>query len=331
MRSTRLASAAAVAMVAVGGVALVADVSAGAASGPGSGLRPANTPGPTIVSEYPPNPVPSHPGPSPIPPTPTPVPPTPGPPLPATAWACRPGTAKAGLRIDVSGSVCARFANGRWQGRTTLRLVNRGPAVDGVAYLFHDVLPEQPTFNPTTVTFHLPALGSLIIPLSVVGTPTPDNTAAWIQAMVQPDWLPGYGSGDAASLSSPTITRTKASAVSLRSSRVSGPVCVKRKSTSATVTATYTYCTRQIRGLLVGSGTITYRTTSKAVRAFVTVAQSVNGVRVASTSVMLTGTTRTTTVALPGLTSRLLVGDRVATVGDYSGPVAVTSKPLRLR
>ena len=331
MRRTRLLPAAALALVAVGGAALVADVSAGAATTSATAaVRPLTSAGPTIVSELPPNPVPSHPAPSPMPPTP--APPVPAPkPLPPTAWACRAGVTHAGLRIDVSGSVCARFANGQWQGRTTLTLVNHGPAVDGVAYLFYNVLPEQPTFNPSTVSFHLRAKGTLTIPLSVSGTAASDNSAGWIQATVQPNWLPGYGSGDDATLSSPTVTRLKASGVPLRSSRVSSPVCVKGKIPLTTVHATYTYCTRQVRGRLVGSGTITYRTASTGVQAFVTVAQSVNGIRVASTSVMLPGTTRTRTVALPTLSNQLLVGDRTATVADFSGQTAVTSKPLRIR
>jgi len=333
MRRTRLLSAAALALVAVGGAALVADVSAGAATTTAaSTVRPLNTAPPTIISEVPPNPVPTHPLPTPTPIPPTPAPPTPAPkPIPPTGWACRAGTAQAGLRIDVTGSVCARFANGQWQGRTTLKLVNHGPAVDGVAYLFYNVLPEQPTFNPAMVSFHLRAKGTLTIPLAVSGLAASDNSGAWIQATVQPNWLPGYGSGDDAALSSPTITRLKASAVPLRSSRVSSPVCIKGKIPFTNVTATYTYCTRQVRGRLVGSGTITYRTASTGVQAFVTLAQSINGIRVASTSVMLPGTTRTKRVALPTLNTQLLVGDRTATVADFSGQTAVTSKPLRIR
>jgi len=46
---------------------------------------------------------------------------------------------------------------------------------------------------------------------------------------------------------------------------------------------------------------------------------------------MLPGTTRTKRVALPTLNTQLLVGDRTATVADFSGQTAVTSKPLRIR
>jgi hypothetical protein len=112
---------------------------------------------------------------------------------------------------------------------------------------------------------------------------------------------------------------------------VSARVCVTGRIANTDASARYTYCSRQLRGRLVSSGSITYRTAGTGVPAFVHLGQLINGVRAAATQVMLPGTARTTTLALPTLSSALVVGDRTAATIDYSSARAHRSVVLRIR
>jgi hypothetical protein len=314
VRRTRVLSAAVLALVVAAGIAVVADVSAGTAASPTAraavvgGIQTGSS---TLTTT-----------PSPLTPTPTPAAGS-GPP---TAWACRTGLSHAGLTLDVTGTVCLRFAARQWQGHARLTLANRGPVIAGTVSLF-----TSAGLNPGTRAFHLAAKQTLIVEVGVTGTVGADNRVVRSEAIVHPDWLPGYGSGDKASLTSPTLFATHTSAAPLRSTRVGTRSCVPGKFAYGNVSAKYTYCTQQVRGRQVDTGSITYRTGSTSVKATVYLGQLINGVPVATTQVLLPGTAKPVTIALPTMSTQLLVGDRNAQIADCSDTTALSSKPVPIR
>lgn len=259
-------------------------------------------------------------------------------------WTCRQAETRAGTQLDVAGTVCARLVGAKWEGKASLRLTSRGAVVDGTATFVFDRLPEEPGFDLVTVPVHLPANGSISLPLTLTAADPPGGvvTGGLFRVAVMANWTPGNGSGPEASLSSPIVWRDKPVGKPRTDGATSRPVCAKGAVDRPSGTATYTYCVRQEAGRLLGSGTITYRTDATT-PFFLTVGQALDAdrrlwpgqtvisSRVTTSTIELPPSTTPTTVALPPMQTQLLTTDRTAQAYTIEALIADVSKVLTLR